>query len=367
MACASCAFVVRSCLCDDPFELPESPRGDMLADVMAHLMAESHGATLRWYALLVALASACGGARDATEAASGGQSGVPALIEVARWGCASCEGPDQLTPMALSVDDQGAVTVLDRYEPRIRSWSLAGDRTAWGRTGQGPGDVPATEVAAIWTNRVGEVTFVSLVPPLVVRFSGDGGEIGRATLPLMLATSLAFDGEQDVLFGALESPLDDAEGGTLAVGLTDVYELVLYTLAGPRRARSRREIPRPTKAAAELDRERAQEGRFADMIGQLRGNPPSSANTSRQRGCSSTAADDSGCERSASRRTAGPCWMCSTRRASCSGKSWDPREWRATCRSLPSRVFTWQPRSRQEPGMEKWWFIDLQRDDCTLR
>lgn len=116
-------------------------------------------------------------------------------------------------------------------------------------------------------------------------------------------TSLAFDREHDLLyFAALKSPLDEAprgirvlqvqgsadglsvlpqdwpadevvatsrgqlavavsDDGTIAVGLTDRYRLASYSRTGVRTTVFGRDIPRPAKAAEELEQERAQAGR----------------------------------------------------------------------------------------------------------
>lgn len=234
----------------------------------------------------------------------------PVLVETAHWGCADCAAAEQLTPLALAVDSNGTVALVDRYEPKVRIFERQAPPRTWGRHGRGPGEMPDAEAYAIWLGPSGETTVVSLVPPVLAQYTVRG-EYRRSTdLPLVLATSLGWDPDRQRLYlGALRSPLDGrprgirtlqmqsakgpglqvtempwagnravdgwsgqfavavASDGRVAVGTTERYEIVVVSSDGDLAFRIERDLPKPMKSPEELERDRVQAAAMAARLG----------------------------------------------------------------------------------------------------
>lgn len=71
---------------------------------------------------------------------------LPELVPVARFGCVECEGPEQLTPVAIGLGEDGLVYEMDQYEPHVRVFDADGNLAAtFGRSGQGPGEIQVAQ------------------------------------------------------------------------------------------------------------------------------------------------------------------------------------------------------------------------------
>ena len=82
------------------------------------------------------------GCRGVPDAPSPELSDLPILEEVGRIGCLDCEGPKMLTVIYLTMDADGTIYVLDRYEPFVRLFDHQGEiLRAFGEAGQGPGEL----------------------------------------------------------------------------------------------------------------------------------------------------------------------------------------------------------------------------------
>lgn len=74
---------------------------------------------------------------------------VPDLELVAQYGCAECSGPELLGQIQdLVVTADGEVFVLDRDAPVVRVFPRAGEASAFGRLGEGPGEFTLAAFAA---------------------------------------------------------------------------------------------------------------------------------------------------------------------------------------------------------------------------
>lgn len=109
-------------------------------------------------ALLLILQAACAKGLDVPDPELRGVStfGVTPIEGSPTIGCVQCPGPTAITPMAMSVNDDGTVIVVDRYPPFIRTFDRDGNLAlAFGRDGQGPGDLQMPVAAFSENNRSG--------------------------------------------------------------------------------------------------------------------------------------------------------------------------------------------------------------------
>jgi len=157
----------------------------------------------------------------ATVAATGGASLAPAetpalqraasisLQTLARFGCADCGGSRQLTPTSLAFLDNGAVAVLDSYEPFVRVFDDAGELVvAFGTAGEGPGEMGVNGggrwIPAAWLFGMPEGVVAVLDPgrPLLKTFDAAGVHTGQQPLDLVFAVpnAQAFDPETRTYF-----------------------------------------------------------------------------------------------------------------------------------------------------------------------
>jgi len=256
------------------------------------------------------LASGCrgGGVADETTGLPVPRSTI-SLELIATIGCADCDGPEQITPTAMALFDDGRLAVLDRYAPFVRIFAPDGEfLRSFGSPGQGPGEL-GNDVGGMYFAGVfllpwpsGELSVLELMPAVVETFSAGGKPLWQQALELPMAAPAAqafapgtgtyfrhsylpLSDLPDVIERCVIDPAGDAECGQLmtATELTGTppegaraglaaaatpqgdlvvadlgtYRLWVLNAEGEVVRQFGRDIPPPPKSQEELEAERA--------------------------------------------------------------------------------------------------------------
>jgi hypothetical protein len=160
--------------------------------------------------LLAAIVAAAGGASLAPAAPPEYEQTTAIGLETRfRIGCADCGDTRQLTPTSLAFLDDGALAVLDSYEPFVRVFDAVGEPVvAFGRAGPGPAEMGVDGgsrwIPALWLFGMpgGGVAVLDPLRPLLKVFDADGAHVGQQPLNLAIRVpnAQAFDPETRTYF-----------------------------------------------------------------------------------------------------------------------------------------------------------------------
>lgn len=226
---------------------------------------------------------------------------------VATWGCTACTGPELLGSVVdVAVSADGAVFVLDSFEPAVRRFSVDGEPLAFGREGQGPGEFELAYYIGMVEDESIEV--IDLRRRRLTRLDFDGNVVATRPLQAWLSAAayspvdggwylaavdfrrggsrvlyLADDSEEPHHIGGADFPLDEdgdlsdffalaaRPGGGYAVGDGEIeYRVRLYDAEGVALGDISRSIERVAKTEAELNAERERRNANSAQVAERR-------------------------------------------------------------------------------------------------
>lgn len=254
---------------------------------------------------LPALAGACAVATEGPAEPDADETSPVRLEPVATFGCGDCDGPEQLSKPGVTIGPSGRVYVFDDHEPHVRVLEPDGSLAfTTGASGEGPGEIRMPFLLGVLENPDG--SFWVHEGMFVHHYDAEGSPLESAPVPPRLPLGFDYDHPRGRIYmiaappplpGAEDAPRrsllryepgqdgletvaswesvvgmtaeaaaeSDARFRTLAVGpdgrlaiadgwnyrvrvLSDTGEL-LTTFGRP-------ELPRPSKSAERLERER---------------------------------------------------------------------------------------------------------------